>query len=1049
MGVMRLSYMNGKKVLGILACLALVCSLVAVLPAARRAEAQGGLNFTILHTNDEHSELIPYGPASDYPTYPTIGGFSRIASQIGAIKAQKVAAGEPVLTLSAGDYNQGTLFAWLETQAAAELGLMQAMGYDAVAMGNHDFDEGVGYRYNALLFAKNRPPAAGGPIKLPILCSNIQFGATADATNLKTLYSAADLGGAQLAIQPYTIKTYANGLKVGIFGLLGVEAEAVAPTAALGGVTFGNTTPLNEQQSFFNRLIKAQQMVNTLRGAGCNVVVCLSHCGTEEEEQLAGFVNGLDVIVGGHSHDLNYPPITVGNTTIVQAGAYTSHLGVLELKLEGGKVSVRNANAIPIDQNVPTVPALDAVINSYVGGLTTALTPILGGQSILAPIAETDLGGDGGFNLNDNPPFVETNLGNLVTDAYKAIATALSPPGKPVKIAFEGNGLIRGNIPKGGRGQFSFYDLHRTVPLGISATQPPPAGQFGYSMVSFYLAGAELKVILEGTLAIGLNDFFVQLSGARFSYRPAGPTGAKVTSFELPDGAGGWVPINPAGLYKMTTNFYAASFMMKLFSVLPRTEAGVQDPNLNNFLVKSGPAEVKAWGALFQYVMGMPDLDGDGLKNIAPQYADYTQMRINPAGWFMAEGATDGGFETWVLVQNPGATDVHVNIKFQTDTEEIAPEALQGVTIPAKSRRSFLANSYVTNFNVSTKVEPIDGDVVSERAVYGAGKVWGHDSIAVTNPSPAQEWYLAEGSTAGGMETWLLVQNPYESATKVDIKFQTDTGEQAPAALQGVTIPANTRKTFKVNDYVPNKFDVSTYVWAADGRVVCERAMYGPGRQWATDSIGAPVLSDKWYLAEGATAGGFETYILIQNPNATNAKVDVKFQTNTGEQAPAMLQGLTIPAKSRRTFKVNDFVTSYNVSTYVKASEGAVVVERSMFGSGRAWATDSIGAVMPDTMWYLPEGSTSGGMETFILIQNPNTANAKVNVKFQTDTGEKVPAGLQGVTIPAGSRWTIKVNDYATTFDVSTMVEATEGSVVVERAMYGNGRTWATDSIGY
>jgi LEA14-like dessication related protein len=293
------------------------------------------------------------------------------------------------------------------------------------------------------------------------------------------------------------------------------------------------------------------------------------------------------------------------------------------------------------------------------------------------------------------------------------------------------------------------------------------------------------------------------------------------------------------------------------------------------------------------------------------------------------------------------------------------------------------------------------------------------------------------------------VQNPYESSTRVDIKFQTDTGEQAPAALQGVTIPANSRKTFKVNDYVPNNYNVSTYVWAADGRVVCERAMYGPGRVWATDSIGVPVLSDEWYLAEGSTMGGMETFILVQNPNATSAKVDIKFQTGTGEQAPAMLQGLTIPAKSRRTFKVNDFVTSYNVSTYVKASEGAVVAERSMFGDGRAWATDSIGAFMPENMWYLPEGSTMGGMETFVLIQNPGTTTVHVNIKFQTDTGEKAPAMLQGVAIPAGSRWTIKVNDFVNTFDVSTLVEATDGNVVVERSMFGNGRMWATDSIGY
>jgi 5'-nucleotidase/UDP-sugar diphosphatase len=150
---------------GTLACLALICSLVVILPVAQKAEAQETKVFTILHTNDEHSEIIPYGPASDFPTYPTTGGFSRIAGEIARIKTEKAAAGEPVLTLSAGDISQGTLFGWLESQpnGHAELSLLQAMGYDAVAIGNHDFDMGSGYRAQVY----NQAKADG--VKLPLL----------------------------------------------------------------------------------------------------------------------------------------------------------------------------------------------------------------------------------------------------------------------------------------------------------------------------------------------------------------------------------------------------------------------------------------------------------------------------------------------------------------------------------------------------------------------------------------------------------------------------------------------------------------------------------------------------------------------------------------------------------------------------------------------------------------------------------------------------------------------------------------------------------------
>ncbi|MBC7230517.1 MAG: bifunctional metallophosphatase/5'-nucleotidase [Actinobacteria bacterium] len=1030
---------NWKRAMGVLACLVLLCGLVVVAPGGSGAQAQPAKRFTILHTNDEHSDVIPYGPAVDYPDHPTTGGFSRIAHEIARIKAEKAAAGEPVLTLSAGDFSQGTLFAWLETQPGghAELSLMQAMGYDAVALGNHEFDMGAGYRAMALGQAK-----ADG-VKLPILCANINFDDTKpEAAALHALYSAVDKQGSELAIQPYTVKTLSNGLKVGIFGLLGVEAEAVAPAAAATGVTFGNVVGNpTDPVSFINRVIVAQNMVNTLRDAGCEVVVALSHSGTTEEQNLAKFVTGIDVIVGGHSHDLNYPANVINNTIVVQAGSYTRYLGELELEYAGGKVSVVGAQAIPIDQDIPTVPAIDAAIQAYIGGLNATLS-----MDILAPYAETDLDGDGGFNLNDTPPLVETNLGDLVTDSFRTIASA-ADPAHPIRLAVEGNGVIRSGIPRGGQGRFSFYDLYRAFPLGIdlSGTQPVPPG---YPMVSFYLYGAEIAGALEATLEMGRNDFFLQLSGARYHYRPAAPEGEKIVSFEVDDMAGGWEPINPGALYKIATAQYDAYFLSE-FGLVPRDAAG-NPTTVDASIVQVGATQLKCWQALAQYVGGMPDLDGDGLPNIPPDYM-YPQLRITEAGWFLAEGSTGGGMETFVLVQNPGDSDTHVNVKFQTAEGEVAPPELRGVTVPANSRRTFKANDWVPEeYDVSTKVEPIDGEVICERAMYGDGRAWAHDSIGVTTPNPAQEWYLAEGSTGGGMETWLLVQNPYRSAVHVNITFQTDSGPVSPPDLQGVEIPAQSRATFDVGQWVPDNYDVSTFVEAEDGRVVCERAMYGNGRAWAHDSIGTSVLSDDWYLAEGATDGGMETYVLVQNPTADDVHVNITFNTDTGDIAPVELQGVTIPAYSRRTFKANDWVTNYNVSTYVKCTDGAVVCERAMYGNGRAWAHDSLGASRASDTWYLAEGSTGGGMETFVLVQNPNTTAAKVNIVFQTGEGEKAFAPLQGLVIPPVTRYTLKVNDWVPDdYEVSTAVRAVEGTVVVERAMYGNGRSWAHDSVGY
>jgi 5'-nucleotidase/UDP-sugar diphosphatase len=303
---------HGIRDLTVIMTLALLCTVV-VLPAAGGAAARvktaakGVKNFTILHTNDEHSEVIPYDLARDFPGGPTTGGFSRLARTIADIKAAKAAADEPVLTLSAGDWAQGTLFTWLEATDAPELTLMQRMGYDAVAIGNHSVELGPRYLAAELAAAK-----AHG-VNLPVLSSNIVFSGNPptpqadDFALYHGFYSAKDKQRSSLFVQPYTTKVLSNGLKVGMFSLMGVEAETVAPGEA--PLSFGNVGD-DQTASFVKRVVAAGDMVYRLRDKeDCDVVVCVSHMGTYEEKQLATYVPGIDVIVGGHSHDLNYPPI--------------------------------------------------------------------------------------------------------------------------------------------------------------------------------------------------------------------------------------------------------------------------------------------------------------------------------------------------------------------------------------------------------------------------------------------------------------------------------------------------------------------------------------------------------------------------------------------------------------------------------------------------------------------------------------------------------------------------------------------------------------------
>jgi hypothetical protein len=93
-------------------------------------------------------------------------------------------------------------------------------------------------------------------------------------------------------------------------------------------------------------------------------------------------------------------------------------------------------------------------------------------------------------------------------------------------------------------------------------------------------------------------------------------------------------------------------------------------------------------------------------------------------------------------------------------------------------------------------------------------------------------------------------------------------------------------------------------------------------------------------MAEGCTAGDFETWVLVQNPGDTPADINIVFQTENGQvQGP---RG-TIPAHTRKTYNIRDYVNSYNVSTMVTATSGQVVCERAMYGNGRTWADESIG----------------------------------------------------------------------------------------------------------
>ena len=205
--------------------------------------------------------------------------------------------------------------------------------------------------------------------------------------------------------------------------------------------------------------------------------------------------------------------------------------------------------------------------------------------------------------------------------------------------------------------------------------------------------------------------------------------------------------------------------------------------------------------------------------------------------WYLAEGYTGGEFDTWVLIQNPGAIPAQVTLDFQVQGGLAPP--FGPFTLPAGERQSIHLDDLPgpSDAQVSTCVTS-NLPVVAERAMYFIydGKSGGHDSVGVT--SPASTWYMAEGYTGGEFDTWVLVQNPGMVPAAVTLDFQVQGGAAPPCGP--FNLAAGERQSIHLDD-LPGLADaqVSTRV-ISDQPVVAERAMYFTyeGRSGGHDSVG-------------------------------------------------------------------------------------------------------------------------------------------------------------------------------------------------------------------
>ncbi|MFC4871547.1 bifunctional metallophosphatase/5'-nucleotidase [Negadavirga shengliensis] len=275
-------------------------TIAAAGPLTQAMSPPKSRHICILHTNDMHSRIEPF--PDDGSSFANQGGMAKRASVIRKIRSEE----KNVLLLDAGDIFQGTPYFNLYG-GELEFKLMSELGYDAATLGNHDFD-------NGLEGLKEQLPHAG----FSFLCSNYDF----KKTVLKDEF------------RPYQV-FHKGGLAVGVFGL-GIALDGLVPAQSYG------------ETAYLDPVAVAREMVQELKSKKCDLVVCLSHLGFSyksqkiDDQKLAAQVEGIDLVIGGHTHTFLDEPVTVegphGYPTLVnQAGWSGLRLGMIKYEFSRKK----------------------------------------------------------------------------------------------------------------------------------------------------------------------------------------------------------------------------------------------------------------------------------------------------------------------------------------------------------------------------------------------------------------------------------------------------------------------------------------------------------------------------------------------------------------------------------------------------------------------------------------------------------------------------------------------------------------------------------------
>ncbi|MCD4684910.1 MAG: 5'-nucleotidase C-terminal domain-containing protein [Anaerolineae bacterium] len=471
-----------RKVLSLSLVLLLIVGIVPLVGA----QDDETFALTIMHTNDTH--------AHHQPNRDGDGGVARQMTVVNQIRAQA----DNTLLLDGGDRFTGTLF-HQQYLGQDNVQIMNMLGYDAMTLGNHEFDNGdtiLGMFLDGLNF--------------PVATANVDVSASADLAGKFTPYVVLDVGGEQ----------------VGVIGLVTPETEILA-------------SPSDDVVFDYDLVGVTQGVVDELTAMGVNKIILLTHVGYSGDLALAVAVSGVDIIVGGHSHTLlsntlaaaegDYPTVIESPAgepvLVVMAAEHNEYLGYLEAEFDAAGVAVDwDGEPILLSQYITPDPAMETLVAELAAPLEELKNTVIGETAVF-------LVGDRAVCRVE-----ECNLGNLICDAIMDNTGA--------DIVFQNGGGIRADIDLG------------EVTMGQVLTVLP----FGNLISTLELTGADVWAALENGVSQVEDGAgrFPQVAGIHFTWDGSLEAGSRIISVDVLDkDTGEYVPLDLEAIYYVATNDYA------------------------------------------------------------------------------------------------------------------------------------------------------------------------------------------------------------------------------------------------------------------------------------------------------------------------------------------------------------------------------------------------------------------------------------------------------------------------------------------------------------